>query len=183
MEIILNQAVPKLGERGQIVAVADGYARNYLLPRGLAMLATKGARKQAEAMARAEERRELERRAAASARRDLLHGLAVTVRARANAAGGLYGSVSASEIVKALKETHGLAVDPHLCRLEEPLRELGEATVHFSFYEGVDADVVVNVKALEGDAPAEEAPSEAAVTPKAPRPKPIITGGAVKDDE
>jgi len=183
VEIILNKAVPKLGERGQIVQVADGYARNFLLPRGLAMLATKGARKQAEAMARAEERREQERRAAASARRDQLHGLAVTVRARANAAGGLYGSVSAHEIVKALKETHGVDVDPHLCRLGEPLRELGEATVHFRFYEGVEADVVVNVKAVEGEAPVADAPADAEVTPRAPRPKPIITGGAVKDAE
>jgi len=179
MEIILNKTVDKLGPRGAIVHVADGYARNYLLPRGLAMAVTPGARKQAEAMQRAEERREQHRRDAAGEERDVLHGRAVTVRARATAEGKLYGSVGAKEICEALRETHGIGAKPEMVELEHGLREVGTHDVSFKIYHDIEAVVSVTVKGVEGDVPA-EAEAAADDVQRAPKPKPIITEGAIE---
>lgn len=178
MEVILTQSVPKLGDRGSIVYVADGYGRNYLLPKGLAIPATKGARKQAEAMQRAEERREQQRVDAAMTERDKLHGKAVTVRARATSEGKLYGSVSAKDICEALRETHGISEDPERARIDEPIRTTGSHTVRFAIYKDVDAEVTVTVKAVEGGPEdAVEEPTAEDVQ-RAPKPKPIITDSA-----
>lgn len=188
MEVILTRSVQHLGERGALVRVADGYARNYLLPQGMAILATPGARKQAEAMLRAEQRREAQRREGAMTRRDQIHGRTVTVRARANSAGKLFGSVSPRDICDAIRETHGIAVDPDTCQIDEPLRQVGEHAVSFRIYHDIAAVVTVNVKAIEGGAeessPASSDESEGhGETRRAPRPKPIITDSAILDDE
>lgn len=183
MEIILNKTVEKLGQRGSILHVADGYARNYLIPKGLAMPVTPGARKQAEAMQRAEERREQHRRDAAGEERAVLHGRAVTVRARATAEGKLYGSVGAKEICDALRETHGIGAKQDMVQLEHGLREVGTHEVVFRIYHDIDAVVSVTVKGVEDDAPAATTAASAAAAAeaeahRAPRPKPIITEGA-----
>jgi large subunit ribosomal protein L9 len=179
VEVILTKPVEHLGTRGAIVKVADGFGRNWLLPQGLAMIATPGAKKQAAAFQRAEARREQQRRDHAGLERDRIHGKAVTVRARATAAGKLYGSVTAKDICEALRQTHGLSVDPERCRLSEHhLRDLGSHIVPFQIYHDIAAEVTVTVKPL--DEPAEAAPQEEAVK-RAPKPKPIITGGAVED--
>lgn len=187
MDIILTKKVDHVGERGEIVKVANGYARNYLLPKGMAILATPGARKQAEILQRAEARREQHRRDEASLQRDRIHGKAIAVRARATSAGKLYGSVTAREICDALRETHGLTVDPDRLRLGEHLRALGEHVVQVHIYGDINAEVTVNVKALEGAPEEEAAPADAApeepVARKSPRPKPIIVGGAVQDSD
>ena len=186
MEVILNKRIEKLGERGHIVRVADGYARNYLLPKGMAILATKGAKKQAESMTRAEDRREQQRRDHANVERDRLHGKAVTVKARATAQGKLYGSVSAKDIVEALRETHGIVIEPDRMHSGEHIRAVGPHTVTFSFYKDIAAEVTVTVKAVEGEGAA-EGEAEALVEPpveeaqRAPKPKPIITDAA-RDD-
>ncbi|MBI2301522.1 MAG: 50S ribosomal protein L9 [Armatimonadetes bacterium] len=187
MDIILTKQVDHVGARGELVKVADGYARNYLIPKGLAMLATPGAKKQAASLQRAEARREQHRRDEAHLHRERIHGKAVTVRARATSAGKLYGSVTAREICDALRETHGLTVDPDRVRLEEHLRSIGEHVVQVHIYGDINAEVSVTVKALEGapeeeQAPAADAPAEP-VARKSPRPKPIIVGGAVQDSD
>lgn len=182
MELILTKPVEHLGQRGQIVRVADGYARNYLLPQGLALIATRGAKKQAEALARAEARKEAVRRAAASTERDKVHGKNVTVRARATAAGKLYGSVTAKDVCEALRQTHGVVVDPDRCRLHDHLRDIGTHEVRFSFYHDIDAVIAVTVKALEDPNAAAAAAAPAGEDVKrGPKPKPIITDSALDD--
>lgn len=190
MELILTKPVEHLGHRGQLVKVADGYARNFLLPQGLAMVATAGAKKQALALARAEQRKEQVRRDSASSERDKVHGKNITVRARATAAGKLYGSVTAKDICEALRQTHGVVVAAERCRLDEHIRDIGVHTVRFGFYHDIAAEVQVTVKALEETAPAptpptDEAPAQAEpeVVKRAPKPKPIITSSAVDERE
>ncbi|MCC7494739.1 MAG: 50S ribosomal protein L9 [Fimbriimonadaceae bacterium] len=178
MEVVLKQTVQKLGERGHVVKVADGYARNYLLPKGIAILATKGARRQAEDMQRAESRREQRRRDAANVERERLHGRNITVRARANAQGHLYGSVTAREIVEALRETHGIVIDADRCQLAEHLRTVDSHTVRFGFYKDIAAEVTVTVKALEGSDQPEPATAD---VQKAPKPKPIIVSDSSRE--
>ena len=182
MEIILNKTVSTLGLRGSIVHVADGYARNYLIPRGMAIPVTPGARKQAEAMQRAEERREQHRRDAAAEERDVLHGRSVTVRARSTGDGKLYGSVGAREICDALRETHGIGAKPESVQLEHGLREVGTHEVTFKIYDDIDAIVTVTVKGIEGEEPAADeaanAAAEEAAAHRSPKPKPIIIEGA-----
>jgi len=178
MEVILNKPVEKLGKRGAIVRVADGYARNWLLPQGIAMIATPGAKKQALSLQRTEARKEQVRRDAATTERDKVHGKSVTVRARATAAGKLYGSVTAKDICEALRQTHGTVVSAGQCRIpSDHLRDLGVHTVKFVFYHDIAADVTVTVKALDEPAAAEAEE----VVQSAPKPKPIITGGAIED--
>jgi large subunit ribosomal protein L9 len=178
VELILTKPVENLGNRGAIVHVADGYGRNWLLPQGLAMLATRGARKNAESLQRAEARREQARRDVANTERAKIHGKNVTVRARATAA----GKVTAKDICEALRQTHGIIVNAENCRLPaEHLREVGVHTVHFAVYHDIAADVQVTVKALEEAAVAPAAAPEEETVKRAPKPKPIITGGAVDD--
>lgn len=188
MEVILTKTVEKLGGRGEIVHVADGYARNWLLPKGWAIVATRGARRQAEALQRSEQRKEQVRRDAASVERDRVHGRNVTVRARATEAGRLYGSVTARDICMALRETHGLTVEPAQCRIpNEHLRDVGTHTVSFVFYDDIAGEVQVTVKALEVAAATTGRPAELDeddledLTPAAPAPQPIITEGAIED--
>lgn len=187
MEVVLTKKVDTLGERGSIVRVADGYGRNYLLPKGMAILATRNAKRHAESLQRAEERREQQRRDHASAERDKVHGRAVTVRARATGEGKLYGSVQAKEICEALRETHGLVLDPHQCQIAEPIRAIGEHVVQFLFYHDIAADVSLTVKAVEEPTPAprvepQPEPEEVIeVVKRAPKPKPIITSRVRED--
>ncbi|NUQ01479.1 MAG: 50S ribosomal protein L9 [Armatimonadetes bacterium] len=177
MEVILTKNVDHLGQRGSIVRVADGYGRNYLLPKGMAILATKGARKQAEDMQRSEQRREQQRRDGAMTERDRLHGKAVTVRARATAQGKLYGSVTPKDVCDALHDTHGVVADADKCRMEEHIRQTGQFTVHFHVYKDIMADVTVTVKAVEGEGAEAEAQAAEEVQ-RAPKPKPVIGGDA-----
>ncbi len=182
MEVLLRQRIEKLGERGEIVRVADGYARNYLIPQGLAMLATKGVRKQAESMTRAETRRESLRRDQAMTERGALDGKAVTVRARANELGHLFGSVGVREIAEALHETHGVQLDPTKLHLAEPIREAGEFAVEAHVYGDITATITVTVKALEEAAkPKREESDEDDEVTGTPKPKPIITREAEAD--
>lgn len=173
MEVILTQNVDKLGHRGSIVRVADGYARNYLLPKGFAITATKGARKQAEDIQRSEQRREQHRRDAAMTERDKVHGRAVTVKARANAEGKLYGSITPKDVAEALRETHGVIVEPDRCHLEEHIRTTGVFTFSFNYYKDIAAEVTVTVKATE-DSGAEAPAAEAEEGKRAPKPKAIL---------
>jgi len=146
MEVLLLKDVPKLGNTGDIVRVADGYARNYLIPRQLAAPATEGARRQAELL-RAQEERKRERaarQAAALAQR--LDGMMITVRQRAGEQGRLYGSVTASDIAAALEAQHGVEVDRRRIVLDEPIRELGQYAVEVRLTAEAVAHVAVVVE-------------------------------------
>src|SRR5690606_36568286 len=112
MKVILKQDVANLGHAGEIVDVRDGYGNNYLVPRGLAMRATKGALKDAEAIARARAKRAAATLAEAEKTRELLEERAVTIPAKAGEDGTLYGSVGNTAIAQAVREQLGVQIDP-----------------------------------------------------------------------
>ena len=141
MEVILGQHVDNLGERGQIVKVADGYARNYLLPRKLALPATEGNKKHVERERKIMELREAEEKSQAEAIASRLGGVDITIARRVGETDQLYGSVTAADIAAYLK-THGFEVDRRRLVLPDPIKTLGEHTVPIRLH----ADVVAQLK-------------------------------------
>ncbi len=124
VEVILRKDVVDLGRAGELVKVRPGYARNYLIPQGIALLATEGNRRRFE-----EERRQVEQsaereRAQAGELAGALDGQSVTFTVRAGDEGRLFGSVTAADIAEAL-ESQGITVDRRLIRLDQPIKELG----------------------------------------------------------
>jgi len=129
MKVLLLRDHDKLGKAGDIKNVADGYARNFLLPRRLAVLATAGALKQAETVRRAEEKRRARLFAEAQAVAHQLTGTTLIFRALASETGKLYGSITAGDIAEAVQREKGLELDKRRIELREPLRSLGTHTV------------------------------------------------------
>jgi len=129
MKVLLLRDHDKLGKAGDIKNVADGYARNFLLPRRLAVLATAGALKQAETIRRAEERRRAKLFAEAQAVANQLTGTTLIFRALASETGKLYGSITAGDIAEAVQREKGIELDKRRIELREPLRSLGTHTV------------------------------------------------------
>jgi large subunit ribosomal protein L9 len=149
MELLLLKDVGPLGRRGAVVKVADGYARNYLLPRGLAIPATaRNKTSLAQQLARETKKAAAERgRAEEDAAR--LTNVALTFAKLANETGELYGSVSAAEVAQALEE-RGFTVDKKHVTFNEPVVRLGVFTAVVKLYEGVEAPIPVTVVKPEG---------------------------------
>jgi large subunit ribosomal protein L9 len=125
MRVILNADIDKLGRKGDLVEVAPGYARNYLLPKKLALTASKGAIRQAETMRRARQERENRERGAAEALAARIGALKLEISARAGEEGHLFGSVTTSHIAEELQRALGEEVDRRKIHLPEPVRSLG----------------------------------------------------------
>ena len=125
MKVLLTQDVPGLGTAGAVYNVAGGYARNYLMPRSMAILATKGALKQAEEIKQAGIRRRAQERANAAAQAQMIDGKRLIFTANAGDNDRLYGSVTTSDIAEKLSEAVGFAIDRRRIQLEHPIRELG----------------------------------------------------------
>ncbi len=149
MKIILADDVDNLGTKGDVVSVADGYARNYLVPKGLALMASKGALKQAEQMRRAREEREQKVKEEAAGRVSKLGATSVYISARAGEGGRLFGSVTKTDVARAINEQLGEDIDRHLIRLDDPIRSLGSHSVEIHLHEEVNALVTVEVIAHE----------------------------------
>jgi large subunit ribosomal protein L9 len=147
MKIVLRQDVDTLGHKGDLVEVADGYARNYLVPRGLAMKATKGVVAQAESMRRNRQAREVRDRTAAEELAGRLNAAPLTVGARAGEGGKLFGSVTTADIVAALLDSTGIEIDRRAVMLDDPIRELGEVEVPVRLHAEVVVPLVVAVVA------------------------------------
>lgn len=147
MKIVLREDVESLGKKGDLLDVADGYARNYLVPRGLALRATKGVVAQSEAMRRNREAREVRDRAAAQELADRLRTTPVRITARAGEGGKLFGSVTTTDIASAVAEATGVEVDRRKIALADPIRELGDVEVTVALHADVDAVVAVSVVA------------------------------------
>ena len=147
MKIVLRDDVENLGLKGDVVDVADGYARNYLVPRGLAMKATKGVVAQAEAMRRnraAKEARDVE---AAQTQAAQLEGARIEIPARAGEGGKLFGSVTATDVADAIQAQRGIEVDRRRVGLDEPVKELSEVDVVVKLHSDVAVTVTVVVVA------------------------------------
>ena len=144
MEIILRDHVEHVGRRGEVVKVADGYARNYLLPRKLALLATEANKKRVERERKIVEAREGEERGAAEAIGARLAALEITITRKVGENDQLYGSVTNGDIADAMK-AKGFDVDRRKILLPDPLKALGETMVPVKLHRDVTAQVKVTV--------------------------------------
>ncbi len=147
MKIILQREVESLGTPGEVVTVADGYARNFLIPKGLAVPASKGAVRHAERLRVAH--RDRVQRAVAEAQETAgrLSASPLRIAARAGDDGRLFGSITAAEIAKELTKATGVAVDRKRVRLADPIRSTGAHQVSVHVHPEVDATVTVEVVA------------------------------------
>src|SRR5579875_50456 len=148
---------------GEVKEVKDGYARNYLLPRGLALLATKEAVERARAAARREERRQAERDAAAQAILARIGEEPFVITAHVGETGRLYGSVTSADIAAAIAARIGEEFDRHMIELPEPIRQTGRYTVRLRLSRNVRGEITVDVQPEGGQpVPATSTPAESA---------------------
>ncbi len=146
MKVILSENVPNLGEMGTTVKVASGYARNFLLPRKLAVPAESGSAKQIEHEMRIIRKREEKHRATMAQYAKTLEALTVEIKVRAGEEDKIFGSVTSANIADKLKEL-GHTVDKKSVHLEEPIKSLGIYSVPVRLAKGIDANVKVSVEA------------------------------------
>ena len=144
MDIILREDVDKLGTRGQLVKVTSGYARNYLLPKKLAVPATESNKKIVEQERQGHLRREAKEVSDAGDLAKMMADVSVTVSQKAGENDQLFGSVTAKDIVEAL-EQQGYTIDRRKIALEEPIRTLGEYKVTLRLHREVPAEITVRV--------------------------------------
>ncbi|MGQ0825137.1 MAG: 50S ribosomal protein L9 [Actinomycetota bacterium] len=147
MKIVLRQDVDNLGKKGDLIDVADGYARNFLVPRGFALTASTGSQKQAEAMRRNRDARDRRDREAAETVAAQLSGRTITITARAGPEGKLFGSVGSADVAEAAHSQLGVEIDRRKIDLHDPLKELGAAGVAVRLHPDVTATLTVDVVA------------------------------------
>ena len=147
MRVVLREDVEKLGRKGDLLEVADGYARNFLVPRGLAIVATKGVVDQASAMRRNRQIRDDRDKEAAQELATRLTTSPIQVTARAGEGGKLFGSVTAADVVAAVKEQTRVELDRRKVTLAEPLKALGPAEVPVQLHADVTVAMAVEVVA------------------------------------
>jgi large subunit ribosomal protein L9 len=147
MKLILTQDVSGLGAPGDIVEVKDGYGRNYLVPRGLAIGWTRGGEKQITQIKRARSAREIRDLGHANEVKAQLEGLKVSLAARAGDAGRLFGSVTVGDIADAVKAAGGPDLDKRKIEIGNPIKTVGAHVVSVSLHPEVSASITVNVVA------------------------------------
>lgn len=145
MQVILTKDVPDLGSKGDILDVADGYARNYLVPQSLAVKATPGTIRQAEEMTRARLESERKAKEAAESMAQALVGSRVVVAARAGDEGRLFGSVGIADVTEAIKKFTGVEVERDIVRIETPIKEIGLHEVALAPHPDVEFKVTLDV--------------------------------------
>lgn len=152
VELILRETIDHLGRRGDVVKVANGYARNYLLPRKLALPVTESNRRQVEREREVAEQHETEERQAAQSMVDRLAAVECTIARRVGETDTLYGSVTTGDIAECLAGQQ-LEIDKRRIQLEEPIKALGEFTVSVKIHRDVTASLRVRVvkDVAEGD--------------------------------
>jgi large subunit ribosomal protein L9 len=160
MKLILTDEVENLGLAGDVVTVADGYGRNFLLPRGLAIMATRGAMKEADALTRSRKAREAKTLDGALAAKTALESRVLRIEARVDDRGRLYGSVTAADVHRVLRE-RGHDVDRRRIELKGGIKQVGTVKVPIRVHPQVTAEVTVEVIDIEGDERAAEAVREA----------------------
>ena len=149
MKVILKQEVDNLGLAGDVVDVADGYGRNYLLPRGMAMLASRGAMKQAEALTRSRKAVEAQTMDQATEYRTVLEDRTLRIPARVDERGHLYGSVTANDVHRILKE-RGHEIERKRIDLKGSIKEIGTYEIPVQVHPQVMATVTIDVVDEEG---------------------------------
>ena len=145
MKVVLRADVIELGKKGDVLDVADGYARNFLVPRGLALKASDGAVAQAQAMRRARDVRDASERVAAEEIARQLVPKVITITARAGGEGKLFGSVTAVDVVEAVEAQAGVVLDRRKVHIDEPIREVGTHRVTAKLHSEVEFPITVEV--------------------------------------
>lgn len=145
MNIVLRTDVEGLGAAGDVLDVADGYARNYLMPKGLAMVATAGTEVQADAMRRARDVREARDRGAAEEVARVLVPTVVAVSANVGQQGQLYGSVTTSDVADAVRAQTGIELDRRKLHIDEPIKTTGLHEVQAKLHRDVQFVIRVEV--------------------------------------
>lgn len=145
MKVIFLKDVKGKGKKGEIKDVAEGYARNYLLPRRLAVEASSGNLRAAEEQRKRQQRRQEEERAEAIQLAEKLKELSLTITAKAGEGGRLFGAVTSKQIATELKKKHGINLDRRKIQLEEPIRSLGVTQVLIRLYPEITAVLAVKV--------------------------------------
>jgi large subunit ribosomal protein L9 len=149
MKILLTQDVESLGKAGEIKKVPDGYARNFLIPKGLAVLATEGARRQAQTQHKAQDKLERQAEEEAASLAEILWQLTLTFKAKAGEKDRLYGSITSADIVEALERQTGRVFDKRKIQLKGAIRELGEHRVPIKLMTDVMPEITVVVEREE----------------------------------
>jgi len=149
MKLILTQDVSGLGAPGDVVEVAAGYGRNYLVPQGMAILATRGAEKQIATIRRARDVREVRDLGHAQEIKGQLSGLTVRLPARSGQGGRLFGSVTSADVVDAVSAAGGPKLDRRLITMKSPIKALGAHTVHVKVHPEVEATISLEVIAAK----------------------------------
>lgn len=144
MEVILRDEIVNLGNRGDLVKVADGYARNFLLPRRLAVAATESNKKIVEQEGQAHLRREAKEMGEAQGLAKLLNGVSVTIAQKAGEAEQLFGSVTVKDIADALQK-QDFTIERRKIHLDVPIKQLGQYKIEVRLYKDVTAEIEVNV--------------------------------------
>jgi large subunit ribosomal protein L9 len=161
MEVILKEDVPNLGLRGDVVKVAEGYGRNYLLPRKMAMQATEANKAVIEQMKAAAARRSASEKAQAEALATKLAPVELSFTRKSGEAGHLFGSVTSADIAAELA-SNGFEIDRRKIQLSDPLKSVGEFSVAIKLHREVSAHIKVTVLAEAEEETAEPAKQEAA---------------------
>jgi large subunit ribosomal protein L9 len=146
MKVILTQEVRSIGAPGDVVDVADGYARNYLIPRKLALRASKGALKQVDTIRRTREVREIRSLEQAQQIAGQLGALKVRVQAKAGEGGRLFGQVTPAQIAEAIAKAGGPKIDKKRLHLEAPVKSLGAHRAHLRLHPEVEAEIEIDVQ-------------------------------------
>jgi len=149
MQVLLLKDVNQLGQAGDVKKVSDGYARNFLLPRGLAIAATQGAIRQAQMQREANSRRQAKALTEAQEFAQVLDGQTITFHARAGELDRLYGSITNANIAEALTAQVGREVDKRKIVLEEPIKELGTHAVTVHLAPEAEAKIIVVIEREE----------------------------------
>jgi large subunit ribosomal protein L9 len=147
MKVLLRSDVKGVGRRGDIVDVKAGYARNFLLPSGSALVASDTTEVQATSMRRARDLRDAASREAAETQRGVIEQQTLTIAARASATGRLFGSVTESDLVNALRTATGISLDRHAIHMGEHLKDVGTSTATATLFDGVEATLNVEIVA------------------------------------
>lgn len=146
--MILQQDVKKLGKKGEVIDVAEGYGRNFLIPRGLAVLADDGQMRQLRHENRVASTKKERERAEAEQLKAMLESLTVDIAAKTGDKGRLFGSITAGDIADAIEKATGVAVDRRKVDLADPIKALGTYTVPLKVYAGITANLKVEVKSV-----------------------------------
>lgn len=147
MKVILKQDVNKIGRKGELLEVADGYGRNYLIARGLAAEATEGRLRELTEKQKTKKVREDKKLSSAQEAKKKLGGKVILIKVNTGEGGRLFGSVTTAQIAEAVAAQYGVVVDKKDIKLKSPVKQAGDYQVKIKLYTGVEAELSLKVEA------------------------------------